>query len=209
MTRRLKTWLFAALVLLLYALAAWGLGVVLRPRLQPEDLTVLRYGLLALGVLSAAVVLWFFRAPAEPRAAAADDVDAAIAQAQTRLAAARLPGKANVGTLPAVLLLGPPGSAKTTVVVRSGLAAELLAGEALRGDTVAPTTSVNVWFAQNAVFVEAGGPLVADAPRWQRLLQRIQPRRLRAAMTGGTQAARAAVVCYSCEELTKPGAGER
>jgi len=209
MTRRVKIWLFAIGVLLLYALAAWGLGVALRPKLQPQDVTILRVGLAVLGLASAAVILWFFRAPAASASAPTDDVDAALAQARARLVAARLPGKANLRTLPVVMLVGPSGSAKTTSVVRSSLAPELLAGEAMRGETVAPTSALNVWFAQNAVFVEAGGPLLTDPARWTRVLQQLQPKRLRAALTGGAQAPRAAVVCVSCEELLRPGAGER
>jgi type VI secretion system protein ImpL len=210
MSRRIKIWLISTAALLVYALAAWLLGVVLRPRLQPQDIRLLRIGLIALGVASAAVILWFFRTPAAqtPKSSPADDVDAAISQAKLRLAAAKLPGKANIGTLPAVLVLGPEGSAKTTAVVRSGLAPELLAGEVFRGETVAPTPGVNVWYGQDAVFIEAGGALAREAPRWKRLIDHLQPKRLRAALTGGTQAPRMALVCYSCEELVRPGAGE-
>ena len=65
MSRRLKIWMFAALALLLYAVAAWLLGDVLRPRLQERDIMLLRVGVVVLGVFSAAIIVWFFRAPAE------------------------------------------------------------------------------------------------------------------------------------------------
>ena len=94
MTPRVKTWALATGVLLLYALAAWELSVVLRPRLQPSDLTLLRYGLMALGVLSAAVVLWFFRAPATPKTNAVDDVGGAMSQARARREGSLRPGRA-------------------------------------------------------------------------------------------------------------------
>jgi len=191
--------------LLAYAAAAWTLGPMLK--LTGRDLLILRIGLMVLGVVSAAVILWFFRTPSQPTAAP-DEIDAIVGQARARLAAARLPGKRNLDSLPLVLLVGPEGSAKTTSVVRAGLGAELLAGEALRGETVTPTTAANVWYGHDAVFVEAGGALAKDPSRFARLLRHLQPARMRAAVTGGTQAPRAAVVCFSCEELFKPGAGE-
>ena len=108
-----------------------------------------------------------------------------------------------------VILLGAEGSAKTTVVVRSGLEAELLAGGVSRDDTVAPTKGVNVWYARDTVFVEAGGALAADPSRFARLIRHVQPRRLAAVFGGGSQASRLAVVCVSCDHLVQPGASEQ
>src|SRR5690606_356713 len=55
---------------------------------------------------------------------------------------------------------------------------------------------------------EAGGGLLDDAGRWQRLLRRLRPTRFAAALGRGRQAPRAAVVCYSCADLVAPGAAE-
>ena len=103
-----------------------------------------------------------------------------------------------------VVVLGPEGSTKTTVIVHSGLEPELLAGEVYHGDAIGPTPGVNLWYTHHTVLLEAGGKLAAGGKQWDRLIRRIRPRRLKATLTGRPQAARAAVVCFSCEELLKP-----
>src|SRR5829696_3466861 len=105
MNRRTKTWIAAVVALLAYAVAAWTLGPMLK--LTGRDLLILRIGLMVLGVVSAAVILWFFRTPSQQPTAAPDEIDAIVGQARARLAAARLPGKRNLDSLPVVLLLGP------------------------------------------------------------------------------------------------------
>src|SRR5690606_9090242 len=111
-----------------------------------------------------------------------EEIDGLIAAAQRRLAGAGAKRRAKLGKLPVVLILGPSGSTKTTIVARSGLDPELLAGQVQRGDAVAPTEALNVWFAEGVVLLEAGGRMLADAGRWARLVRRIQPGRLAAVL---------------------------
>src|SRR5690348_3844636 len=108
--------------------------------------------------------------------------------------------------MPTVLVVGPRGSAKTSIVVRSGIEAELLAGDVFRGEAVASTRGANVWFTQDTLFVEGDGDLVGDPGRWRTFSRLLAPQRLVAAVTGGAQAPRVAVVCVSCEEFYKPNA---
>src|SRR4051812_49794134 len=67
MTRRTKIWIIAGAVLLVYIVAALVVGRVLG--LTGRDAWVLRGGLTVLGVISAALILWFFRdrTPAGPQ----------------------------------------------------------------------------------------------------------------------------------------------
>ncbi|MGH7555529.1 MAG: ImcF-related family protein [Longimicrobiales bacterium] len=161
-----------------------------------------------LGLTAALIVLLYLRARAKasPEPAPADDeIDTALTQAKKRLEAAR---HGSIGKLPVVLVVGPSGSTKTTILVRSGLEPELLAGEVYRGDNVVPTRAVNVWFGEKTVFVEAGGNLAKDAPRWGRLLRHLRPSRLAAILPGGAQAPRLVIVCFGCDEFLKPGAAQ-
>jgi type VI secretion system protein ImpL len=214
MTRRTKIWIIAAVVLLMYVLAA--ILAALLPHLAGRDLWVLRGVLTLLGVVSAALILWFFRdrtpaGPATPEARLASEVDQIFATARTQLAAAAKDGATkdtNLATMPVVFVFGPPGSTKTTAIVRSGLEPELLAGEAMRGDTVAPTKTANVWFAQGTVFAEAGSAVLAATENWKRFIRALRPRSLIAALTGRPQAPRLAVACFGCDEFLKPGGGE-
>jgi type VI secretion system protein ImpL len=203
-----KAWLAAALALALFLAAAWaaaGLGV------KGRDLWVLRGGLVLLGIAAAGLAYLYLaararRKPAAP--AAPDEVAEALAAAEARLASAALAGSSRVSTLPVVLLVGPAGSAKTSAVVHSGLEPELLAGEVERAGAAVPTAGVNVWYARETVFLEAGAPLLDDDARWAGLVRHLQPRRLAAALMRGPQAPRVAVVCVGCDELLRPGAAD-
>ena len=88
-----------------------------------------------LGILAAAAVVWFLARKQKEKAAAADagrsgadtgEIEALVKAAESKLAAARA-GK--IGSLPAIFVIGEPGSTKTSTVVHSGLEAELLAGQ--------------------------------------------------------------------------------
>src|SRR5262245_11067185 len=173
---------------------------------------LLRAGLWVLGLIAAALVFVWLTAKAKaapPAGGKADEeIDLNLNAARNRLVEARGKKEANFGRLPLFLVLGPGGASKTTLVTRSGLQPELLAGEVLRGDTVVSTPAVNVWYAHGNVVVEAGAKLLAEPTRWRRLIRHIQPTRLAAVMSKGELAPRAAVVCFGCDEFLKPGASE-
>jgi type VI secretion system protein ImpL len=176
MTRRTKIWIIALAVLLLYIVAAIVVGVLLG--LSGANAWVLRGGLTMLGLASAALIVWFFRdpapaAPETPETRLAGEVDQLFAAARTQLAKAKAGnGKdARFSNLPVVLVLGSPGSTKTTAVVRSGLEPELLAGEPMRGETVAPTKTANIWLAHGTVIAEAGGAVLKGSESWRRFVR--------------------------------------
>jgi len=139
----------------------------------------------------------------EAAAPGGDEVAVLIHEAEGKLAGAKIPG-ARVANLPAFILAGDSGTTKTTVMLNSGLEPELVAGQVYQGGNTTPTRSANFWFSRRAVFVEAGGPLLADRGRWARFIKRMQPK---GSVVGkGEQAPRAVVVCYDCENFTRPGA---
>ena len=212
MTRRTKIWIIAVAVLLAYVAVAILAGRMLK--LTGTDLWVLRIGLTMLGLISAALIVWFFRdrtpaGPTTPEARLAAEVEQVLATARTQLAASNAGARdARFSKLPVVIVLGPANSTKTTTVVRSGLEPELLAGEALRGESVAPTRTTNVWFSQGTIFAEAGSPVLAAPETWKRFVRALRPRSFVAALTGKPQASRLAVVCFGCDEFLKAGSGE-
>jgi type VI secretion system protein ImpL len=210
MRRNPLTWSLTSLI----GTAFFMLGVYV-PRwigLDGTQLWVLRSGLWLLGLVASILIFLWSSArhkKAAPRDSAdSDEIDVTMAAARKRLSEAKGKAAAKFGKLPLMLVVGPAGSAKTTIVSRSGMEPELLAGEVLRGDSVMPTSSVNVWYAQNNLVLEAGGPIAADANRWRKLVKQVQPSRLAAAFARGRQAPRVAIVCFGCDELLKPGASE-
>ncbi len=209
MTRRTKVWIAAILAFVAYLIAGWFVG---RLFTTPRDVLSIRIGFAVLGLATAGVILWFaggFRSSAP--AAGDSELAGVLRAAETALAKVVGPDKKRrrMGAMPAVLVLGPAGSAKTTAIVRSDIAAELIAGEAQQGDNVMPTRTANVWLGQDALFVEAAESVVADAAGWKQFLRAVRPRSFVAALTGRPQAPRFAVVCLSCEELRAGDAVER
>lgn len=209
MTRQAKIWVVVA-SLIAFVLLVWSVGSWLGLHGGPG--WIFRGALWLLGALAAAVLTWYVlkrHAPAAPPSALIGAIDLTIRAARDRLARARQAKGSSLSTVPLVLWLGPPASGKTTVVHRSGLDPDLLGGEVMRGDAVLGTRAVNLWYCQKAVFVEAGGKLLDDDAGWSRLVGHLRPRRLRALLPRGEHAPRVAVVCFDCEELLKPGGGEK
>jgi type VI secretion system protein ImpL len=209
MRNPIRNGLAAGTVFLLFGAAAWPLPSLLGA--AGARVWVLRGGLLLFGLIAALLLFLFLRSRSEralpaPDTAGADDIGLALAAAQARLGASPSATESRVARLPLILVLGPSGSTKTSVVAHSGLDAELLSGEVSRADVPVPTDPVNVWYARGTVIVEAGGRLLDDEARWQRLVRLIRPSRLAAAFGRGTQSPRAAVVCFPCDEFLKPGA---
>ncbi len=164
-------------------------------------------GLLA-GVTGALLFVVMRRRRKRARSAAEqDEIEAAFATAEARLASSNAPTN-RIDRLPALLVVGPGGSAKTTVVARSGLNPELLAGEVEREGTPVPTSTLNLWYAQGVVIVEAAGAVVEDDAAWLRVIERLEPDRLRPMLTNRPQAARGVVVCYGCDQLSQGDGGD-
>jgi type VI secretion system protein ImpL len=169
----------------------------------------------AIGAVAAFLLLSLLRGFSDPHEKSEQDaIDDQLDQARRSLAAARIKGQAK---LPSVMVLGPRGSAKTTLVLKSGLNAEHLAGNlyldggpASRGSgpPVAPTQALNLWYHEGHLLVEVAGGVAADSSRWSRLVRGTRPSRWIPALLGRPQSPRVAVVCYSMEELTRPGGSE-
>jgi type VI secretion system protein ImpL len=210
MSRKTRIWLFGALgflawFALIFFVARW-LG------LKSTDALVLRLVLWLCGLVATGVLIWFLLSREKGRPVAApgvgEDIDAAITTARNRLAASKVNDKGAMAKLPLLLWLGPEGSAKTTAIVRSGLEPDLLAGEVFRGEAIAATRAINVWYSNKSIFLEAGGPVTTDPARWARLVKHLQPRRLAAIFSRGEQAPRVAVVCISSEAFMAQGGAE-
>ncbi len=202
-----KTLTLAALGFMSYVVLTAFLGSLLK--LNGTPLWIFRGLLWMIGLLAIAAVMLFLRkkGTAKPVASAkADEIDLAVRNAEQKLAGAETPAK--IGSLPVIFLLGETGSAKTSVLVRSGLDAELLAGQVYRDNNIVPTPGANLWFGQRAIFAEIGGKLLGDQAACGKLIRRLQPGKLAAAFGSGGQAPRAAVVCFDVETFTRPGSIE-
>jgi len=203
---RTKLWLIVGAALLVLLTLVWLLGGWIGAR--GADLWVLRLGLAgASTALAVGVGAWLqTRLPKPPPdQVGGDELDTTMATARARLAASRAVGNASLRDLPAVLVVGRDGTAKTSSVVNSGLNPDLLAGEVFHGDRVAPTGWVNLWYSQQAIVLEVGGKVLTDEGRWGRFLRYVRPSRLKALLPGRAQASRVVLVCFSCDELLKPG----
>ena len=189
------------LVFLAWFLPIWvGLGGALR---------WIVFAGLTLCAVGALLALWLLRwrktgsLPAGPDDAKAGvEVDSLIREAETRLASSGKFPSSNVGDLPVIVLLGESGSAKTTTMIKSGLNADLLAGQAQDQDEVTPTKTLNLWLSGATVFADWGGSVLGNRPLRRHLIRRLLARQ---PILGRKVAAlRAAVVCVDCERIVQP-----
>lgn len=135
------------------------------------------------------------------------EIESYIREAEKRLAAARGSRDSKLSNLPVFFIAGESGSAKTSLFLHSGTEPDLLAGQVYQDSTVVPTRPVNLWLAKDAAFVEAGGRLLSDPVRWERLLKRLR-QSARRFFTGRPQSARGAILCVDCERFLRPGSDE-
>jgi type VI secretion system protein ImpL len=192
----------ALLVLILWLVLCWFVGSWLH--LHGSNLWLLRIGLAVLGLGGFAGYLWLHRS--QSSGGAQDEVDLLLHEANARLQASSLGGTATVTSLPAIFLLGDSGTAKTSTVIQSGLEPELLAGQVYQGEAVAPTRSVNLWFARQWLLIDPAGGLLADHTARQGLLHKLAPLKFTSVFGGGGAAPRAALVCIDCESFLAAGA---
>lgn len=132
------------------------------------------------------------------------DLDELLEEAQGRLEEANLEKGAGLATLPAVLVLGETGSAKTSTLLHCGLAPELLAGQMYDESNLLPTPTCNLWFAERCVFAEMAGKLLGDSDNWGKLTKRLLPGKGAALLGTAKEAPRAALVCVDAETLLSP-----
>lgn len=203
---------------LMYLVLAWATAKLVG--LTGTDYYIVGTALTILGLIAVAVVAWWRmrndkgELPADLASAAesstGDEIDTLVKDAAAKLAASQVGSSASLGTLPLLFVVGDQGTTKTSVVLHSGMEPELLAGQVYGdGNAVAPTRTANLWLAQNMVVAEAGAKVLADAPRWVRLIRRLKPANLKSVVGGNNQAPRAALVCINCEIFTQPGAADQ
>jgi type IV/VI secretion system ImpK/VasF family protein len=122
-------------------------------------------------------------------------IDLLVRQSERRLA---LLGAGALRSTPVLLVLGEPGTVKTSSVLHCGAAKEALAGEVYRDGNIVPTEVANFWYIRPATVIEAGAAVLPDRPRWCRLLEHLR---------AGT-APRAALVCFDIERFTRANAAD-
>ncbi len=185
-----------------------------------NNVWVLQALTMAIGMISAGVLTWL----GERRSAksltlkdsgtgtvksdAPEDLDLVLAEADARLQTADTEKNARLSTLPVVFVVGDAGSAKTTIVVKSGLDPELLAGQVYAENAMVPTASANFWFARRTLLVEAAGKMLGNSRGWSRMLGKMQGGRIASMVRAGDGPPRAALVCVDGESLVLSGGEE-
>ncbi len=132
------------------------------------------------------------------------DLDDLIAEAEARLAVAQQEKDSKLGKLPAILLIGETGSAKTTTMVNSATEPESLAGQVYEENNILPTPTANFWFAHHTMFVEMAGKLLGDSDSWKKVIGHLQPPKAAALLGTAEEVPRAVLVCVDAESLTVP-----
>ena len=193
-------------IVLIAALLCVGASFLLHLQGTALALFIVLTVLLA-GVAAGTILYLHFRAKkqqgqeAEGTEATAE-IDLLLNDANRKLKASKQQGAKALDELSLLYMLGEAGAAKTTLVVRSGLEPELLAGTAPRAGEadVIPTPLLNVWFTKQAGILEVGQGLRQSESLLTRLIQRTRPNAYRSAFGSGASP-RAAVVCVAAKML--------
>jgi len=207
-------YVIAALALIIWLVLSWFIASWLH--LQGSSVWILRIVLALIGIAAFITFVWWLRERDKERAAqmaqgvagGAAEIEVLIHEAESRLQASQLGREASIGNLPVFFVVGESGSAKTSVVLHSGLEPELLAGHTGQDKVPLPTRAANLWFTRKFIFAEAGGQLLSEPAGWARFVKKLAPGQLHSVFGKGTQAPRAALVCVDCESFMKPGAAE-
>ena len=197
-------WIIAAAILLLFIVVMIVLDRTLV--LDTTSRWSLRIGFVVLGLIAAGSIVWYLRPQdEEPKLDPGDDILLVVGGARARLPKKTFSNRA------VVLVLGPEGSTKSTLVGRSGGDPELLGGDAVTKPVEAPppTKTANVWAMQQAIVVELAASLLSDAKRWAKVVRGLRAPRVSAAMAHGDVASRAAVVCVPCDLFYSGGNGQQ
>ena len=135
-------------------------------------------------------------------AALKDELDLLLNDANRKLRESQQ-GAKSLESLPLIYILGDPGSAKTTMVLQSGLEPELLAGSASQTGEQAPTQTLNLWYTRFAAFLEIGPAIRQSNALLARLMHRTRATAYRSAFGTGAPP-RAVIVCLSADQLLAP-----
>ncbi|HYZ32335.1 MAG TPA: type VI secretion system membrane subunit TssM, partial [Crenalkalicoccus sp.] len=148
----------------------------------------------------------------DPRAGASAEEEAALKE---KLAAAlaqlkQATGKKRGGylyELPWYVIIGPPGSGKTTAILQSGLEFPLAEGSRLAG--VGGTRNCDWWLTERAVLLDTAGryttqdsDATADKAGWDRFLAMLRRNRPRLPLNG-------VLVCFGVDLLSRLSPAER
>ena len=149
------------------------------------------------------VVLWMRGAAGQAAAAetpaqdSKSQADIVFAEGEARLRRIQ----ATFDSRPALFVLGPQGSAKTSTLMNCSITAEPLAGQPSSSGQTVPTQAANLLLIGDTVAVDTAGALLNDSAGWTRVIDRFRPKvRRRSA-----EAPRSALVCVPCDELLQGG----
>lgn len=138
----------------------------------------------------------------DPGAAAVAEVGARFRQVMAEMKRSRVGGRRFLRDMPWYLLIGPPGTGKTTALRQSGLHFPIDPGDDLQG--VGGTRNCDWFFTEQAVLVDTAGRYVqqqsdpeADAAEWSGFLDLLKRHRGRRALNG-------VIVALSMTELLGP-----
>ncbi len=195
MTHSSRTTRWLASLGVLFAFILIAIVVIWLLKLTGGERTAILLGLAVLGA-AGAMLTWHVMRPTDAVSTAEkDDAILALRQAADRLPRGELLRKS------LVFVIGPPTSTKTTVITRSGLDAQLLAGDARGTGPEEPTKAANIWLAGGGAVVEGPGALIADAGRFTRFVRAMRAPGLAVALGRREPAPRAIVLCIPCDFL--------
>ena len=200
--------IIAIVVLLVWCLLTWRIAHMIAP--HPPMLYYLRLGFLVIGVIG---FLGYLLLRPKPRGEEQQgwvgmtntEIEYSFSEASKHLLTV---GVKNINTLPSVFILGDSGTAKTSSIAKSGLEPDLLAGYAYEENVIAPTRSLNVWYARETLYIDPAGAVISEPSVRKTLFQKFAPVRFKSVFGGKQPPPRSVVFTIDCETFLQHGSGE-
>jgi type VI secretion system protein ImpL len=204
----LLAYLLATIIIVIAAALAFGLAALLH--LQGLTYVLFVVILLLFGIAAAVTIVVMHHRNKKRKefegdpgdTGARSELDLLLNDANRKLRESQQ-GAKTLESLPLIYILGDPGSAKTTMVLQSGLEPELLAGSASQGGEQSPTQILNLWYTRFAAFLEIGPAIRQSGALLARLMHRTRATAYRSAFGTGAPP-RAVIVCISADQLLAP-----
>ena len=201
-------YLLATIIIVIAAALAFGLAALLH--LQGLTYVLFVVILLLFGIAAAVTIVVMHHRNKKRKefegdpgdTGARSELDLLLNDANRKLRESQQ-GAKTLESLPLIYILGDPGSAKTTIVLQSGLEPELLAGSASQGGEQSPTQILNLWYTRFAAFLEIGPAIRQSGALLARLMHRTRATAYRSAFGTGAPP-RAVIVCISADQLLAP-----
>jgi type VI secretion system protein ImpL len=199
-----STWIAISLFIL-WLVLTWRLSKAIAPHMPMLAYLWIGFWLIGIAGLVGYLLLRPKQSGEKAQGSSAAEIDFNFAEATKHIQSA---GVKKLNTLPSVFILGDSATAKTSIIAKSGLEPDLLAGHAYQDYIVAPTRVLNLWYARQTLFIDPAGAVIADPGARKKLFSKLAPVGFKSILGGKQPPPRSVVFTVDCDIFMQQGSAE-